>query len=343
LLAPPPFPVLWPTEYRRLAESLGPDGPLLGLGTPHPCEAGPDPEAIADPTGEGRFQPVPFLVRKHPDRAVILATSRCLFYCRFCFRRGMPPGDGREPTPTDWERIFEWLSGRTDVEEVILSGGDPLTLPDEQLRTIAQRLAALPHLKRWRVHTRAPVVSPERVTPRLVAALQGGLPLRIVVHAAHPAEVRPSFADAARRLQDAGVPLLDQTVLLAGVNDAPEVLAELFGRLATAGVTPYYLHHPDRAPGNGGFRLPIRRGLALYRRVLELSPPVGEGGHTPPYVLDLPDGAGKVPVGSLVPVAEEVRAGEHRVRYRRPTSDAGGCEWWDVWGRGAGPIGRTTG
>ncbi|MBI5014220.1 MAG: radical SAM protein [Deltaproteobacteria bacterium] len=326
-----PFPVRWPPEYRRLAESLGAENPLFRIGDVHPCEAAADPEALPDPTGEARLQPVPFVVRKHADRAVVLATSRCFFYCRFCFRRGTPPGPEREPSPGDWERIFQWLAAEPAVEEVILSGGDPLTLPDAQLRNIATKLASIPHLRRWRVHTRAPVVAPGRITPQLVRALGGPLPLRVVVHAVHPAELRPAFLGAIRRLQDAGIPLLDQTVLLRGVNDEPQALAQLFAGLAAEGISPYYLHHPDRAPGNAAFRLSIREGLGVYRELLECSPPVADGGHTPPYVLDLPNGAGKVAVEALAPVAEEVHGMERRARYRWAEPSAGGCEWWDVW------------
>ena len=290
--SPPPFPEAWPPEYLALAQSLGPRSPLLRLGTPHPSEADPDPEALADPTAEARFTPVPFVVRKHPDRAVVLATSACFFYCRFCFRRGTPPGEAREPSEVDWERVFRWLEGEPEVEEVILSGGDPLTLSDERLAQVGRRLAGLPHLRRWRLHTRAPVVAPARVTARLVAALASvPLPLRVVVHAAHPAEVRPAFVEAVARLQGAGIPVLDQTVLLAGVNDDPAVLADLFTRLGAAGVEPYYLHHPDPAPGNARFRVTPARGLALCREAEALL-----GRPLPPYVIDLPDGSGKVRV-----------------------------------------------
>lgn len=296
-MLPAPFPVRWPPEYRALAESLGSGSPLLRLGDPDPAEALPDPKSLADPTGEARFTPVPFVVRKHPDRAVVLTTSECFFYCRFCFRRGTPPGEAREPGARDWEQIFAWLAGEPGIEEVILSGGDPLTLPDERLAEIGQRLAALPHLRRWRIHTRAPVVLPERVTPDLAEALATvPLPLRIVLHAAHPAEVRPAVADAVGRFRRAGIPVLDQTVLLAGVNDDATVLAELFGRLEAAGVVPYYLHHPDPAPGNARFRVSPARGLILLQQAeARLGRPL------PPYVIDLPDGSGKVPVERLNP------------------------------------------
>lgn len=340
--APPPrFPVLWPAEYRAHALALSPGNALLRMGDPEPDDLAPDPEAFPDPVGEHRFRPVPFLVRKHRNRALVLATSRCFFYCRFCFRKGTPPGPEREPGEAHWIRIEEWLRTEPEVEEVILSGGDPLTLPDETLRSIVCRLSEIPSVRRLRVHTRAPVTYPDRVTEDLVQALGSRLPLRVVLHTNHPREVRPTVSDAVRRLQDGGIAVLNQAVLLSGVNDDVETLAELQESLTSLDVPPHYLHHPDRAPGAARFRLTLRRGRKIHEGLTRRLGP-----EAPPYVVDLPNGAGKCPVHALEAIAEETGplGLRHRYRWARPTdwdsvaSDTA-WEWWDVWegGQPGGP------
>lgn len=292
--SPTPIPVRWPRAYRALAESLGPGSPLLRMGDFHPSEAEPDPDALADPVGEAGCAPLPFLLQKYPDRVLVLAAARCFFYCRFCFRRGKPPGSRGHPGPGDWARIFAWLAERPRVEEVVLSGGDPLTLPDRKLSEIGRSLAAIPSMRRWRIHTRAPVVLPRRVTSRLVASLAAiPLPLAVVLHVNHPAELWEPLLAAVGRLRAAGVAVEAQSVLLAGVNDDPATLTALWEGLRAAGIRPRYLHHTDRAPGNRSFRVSMARGLGIVRQV--------GGSPTPPYVVDLPGGGGKLPVEDVVP------------------------------------------
>lgn len=301
------------------------------MGDPGPDEDGPDPDALADPTGEEALHPVPFVVQKHADRVLVLAAHRCFFYCRFCFRRG-GPAHRESPGAADWERIFAWLGERGEVEEVILSGGDPLTLPDRAIAWIGGRLAAIPHLRRWRIHTRAPVVVPRRVGRGLLEALAAGPPCRVVLHANHPAELRPAVAEAVGRLRQAGVAVENQAVLLGGVNADPETLAGLVKGLEAWGMRLRYLHHPDRAPGTARFRVSLARGLETVRSAeRRLGPEL-------PYVVDLPTGHGKAFVRDLAPVAEERAGGRRRVRYRwaRPSGwrslVAGDrAEWWDVW------------
>ena len=300
-----------------------------------------DADSLEDPTGDRRLRPLPFLVRKHADRAVVLASSRCFSYCRFCFRRGEVLQD---PTPAHWRAILSWLAETPEVTEAILSGGDPLTLPDDRLREIAGWFEAIPHLERWRIHTRAPVLSSSRITEGLVRALRSRLPLRVVIHANQPSELSAASLRAVRTLQAEGIPVLNQSVLLAGVNDRAPVLAALNARLAQAGVRPYYLHHPDRVAGTSGFRVSVARGLQVYRDLLQVAPSADEGGTTPPYVLDLPNGAGKCRTEDLLPIAEERGAAGRRVRYRwvRPTGwdsvvQDREFEWWDVWERGGRP------
>jgi lysine 2,3-aminomutase len=295
----------------------------------------PDPDSLDDPTGDRRLRPLPFLVRKHGDRAVILASFRCFSYCRFCFRRGQVR---QNPTHGHWRAIRSWLAGTPEVQEVILSGGDPLTLPDDRLREIVACLEGIPHLERWRIHTRAPVVFPGRIRKNLICALQSRLPLRVVIHANHPSELSAASLRAVKILQVEGIPVLNQSVLLATVNARVPVLVELNARLVRAGIRPYYLHHPDRIAGTSRFRVSIERGLQIYRDLLRVAPSVDEGGTTPPYVLDLPNGAGKCRTEALVPIAEERSVAGRRICYRwvRPMGwDAVvqdlECEWWDVW------------
>ncbi len=241
--------------------------------------------------------PVPFVVRKHADRAILLVSSRCHVYCRFCFRRTFPDGAHRDPTPDQLDAAIEYLAGQDELREVILSGGDPLALSDEELRRIVERLSRAPQLERLRVHTRAPVHDPARVTPELAAALSCGLPSWIVLHFDHPREVTAETRRTVGVFLAAGLPVLNQTVLLAGVNDDAATLEALCRALVRERIKPYYLHHPDRVPGGGAFYVEIERGLAIYR---ELRRRLGGGLALPAYVIDLPDGSGKVAVEALV-------------------------------------------
>jgi lysine 2,3-aminomutase len=293
------LPVRWPRGYLELAES--PEGePLRRIGVPDPRELRPDPLDRPDPVGEAGRAEHPFLVRKHRDRALVLVTARCHFYCRFCFRRRFPDGGHADPPRPVLDEALEAALADPEVREVILSGGDPLALDDDRLRAIVDRVAEAPQVETLRVHTRAPVHLPERVTDALAALLAAGKPAWVAVHFSHPVELRPGSLAALARLRRAGLGLLDQTVLLRGVNDDPGVLAELCRRLYAERVKPYYLHHPDAAPGNAAFRLGIERGLEIHAALRERVP----GPALPDYVIDLPDGSGKVPVASLEQVGE---------------------------------------
>jgi lysine 2,3-aminomutase len=333
--SPKNFPELWPKGYRRLAES---SEPLLLAGTTATDEAEPDAEALADPTGERDLAPFPHLLRKHRNRALLLVTGKCHFHCRFCFRRGAPADAKGELTPEKLEDACRWLAGERDIEEVILSGGDPLTLSNEALSGLLARLGRIEGIKRLRIHTRAPVTVPERIDAGLISALaEAPRPVRLVLHPVHPDEFRPALFAALRRLRRRGIELSSQGVLLRGVNDNAETLYRLFRGLLDAEVTPRYLHHPDRAPGNAKFRLTIRNGLLTYGKLRELAATNNCPAAVPPYVLDLPNGAGKCPVETLVPVAAQTGGDRRRVRYRwvRPqrwdgVSEAKRFEWWDI-------------
>jgi len=228
------------------------------------------------------------VICKHRDRVLLLLTKRCHLYCRYCFRRNHEPGERQDPTPDELEAALAWCAD-SGARELILSGGDPLAVRDRVLFGILDRLRIIPVI---RVHTRAPITAPERVTPALVAGLRERGPVWVTVHANHPRELTGPALAALARLVDAGIPVLNQSVLLAGVNDDVETLTALSEALVSARVFPYYLHHPDHASGNAHFRVDPRRGLALHRALARRV----SGIALPTYVVDLPDGSGKIPV-----------------------------------------------
>lgn len=289
------FPVRWPADYLHLAEGV--DGePLRRIGVPDVAELRADAGDLADPVGEAGRSPRPFIVRKHADRALVLVTARCHFYCRFCFRRTSPGGPDGEPTAAQLDAALDDLLRDPELREVILSGGDPLVLEDGRLAALVRRVGSAAQVTRLRVHTRAPVHFPQRVTEALARILVAGKPCRVVTHFDHPLELTPASLAAVERLRRGGAEVLNQSVLLRGVNDDAEVLERLFRGLQAAGVAPHHLHHPDRAAGNAAFRLTIPRGLAIHAALRDRLP----ASALPSYVIDLPDGSGKVPVASLV-------------------------------------------
>jgi len=285
------FPMRWPAAYLDLATSAQ-GAAVRRMGTPDPDELAPNPGDLVDPVGEGVRMEQPFVVRKHRDRALLLVTGRCHFYCRFCFRRA---GDHREPSAAELDAALDLLVADRALSEVILSGGDPLVLSDERLRRIVVQLLRSETITTVRVHSRAPVHYPARVTAGLVQALTAGPPVRLVTHFNHATELTPASMAACARLRAAGIPILNQAVLLRGVNDDPATMTSLWRDLRRVGVAPYYLHHPDRAPGNASFRVSIERGLELFATVRSALAP----DERPTYVIDLPDGSGKVEVETL--------------------------------------------
>lgn len=271
-----------------------PQDPLARQFLPDPRELETTPEELADPIGDDAHSPVPGVVHRYPDRALLKVTGACAVYCRFCFRREMVgPGAPSLMEPEALDAALAYIAATPQLWEVILTGGDPFILSPRRLEEVVRRLAAIAHVKIVRVHTRVPVAAPERITPALVAALRApGITPYVAVHANHPRELTAPVRDALARLADGGIPLVSQTVLLRGVNDDAETLAALFRGLVECRVKPYYLHHPDLAPGTAHFRLGIAEGQALMRALRgSLS-----GLALPTYVLDIPGGAGKVPL-----------------------------------------------
>ena len=253
------------------------------------------PDEQVDPIGDGVHSPLKGIVHRYPDRLLLTATHACAVYCRFCFRREVVgPGGAGSLTPAELDAAFAYISDHPEVWEVILTGGDPLVLSPRRIADLVRRIADIPHVKVLRVHTRLPVAEPERVSEALVSALSGSrLRLAVGVHVNHARELTPAADAALARLAGAGALLLSQTVLLKGVNDRVEVLGELMRALVERGVRPYYLHHPDPAPGTARFRVSLAEGQALVRGLRGRY----SGLCQPTYILDIPGGFGKVPAG----------------------------------------------
>ncbi len=245
----------------------------------------------ADPLNEGGLSPVPGLIHRYPDRVVFLVSSACATFCRFCMRKNR--FDQRSPAPgASIHPGLEYIEKRPSIRDVILSGGDPLLLPDETLEEVLSGLRRIRRVEIIRVNTRIPVTLPERITSRLCRVMKRYHPLYVNTHFNHPAEITEASSEACRQLADGGIPLGNQTVLLRGVNDDPAVMRRLMQRLLTIRVRPYYIHQMDLVKGTGHFRTRVEKGLKIM---------AGLRGHTsgmanPYYVVDLPGGKGKVPL-----------------------------------------------
>ena len=257
------FPLRVPRRYLDRIEPGNPDDPLLRQVLASGRERETVPGYGADPLEEAEHTPVPGLLHKYHGRALLVVTGACAVHCRYCFRRHFPYqthlSGGR------WKQALAWLRERDDIREVILSGGDPLTLGNERLAALLEELAAIPHLDRLRLHSRTPVVIPERLDDGLLSLLDAPRwRATLVLHANHPREIDADLAARCRTLGRAGVTLLNQAVLLAGVNDDADTLATLSDRLHDAGVLPYYLHQLDAVAGDAHFAVPDHRARALH-------------------------------------------------------------------------------
>jgi EF-P beta-lysylation protein EpmB len=252
------------------------------------------PGFTADPLAESAAQWAPGLLKKYAGRVLMVTTGACAVHCRYCFRRHFPYQDAPRSLE-GWSESMARIESDESIQEVLLSGGDPLTIVDETLAELANRLAEIPHLARIRIHTRLPIVIPQRVCDRLLAWLCGTR-LRgiVVVHANHPAEIDDAVAAVLTRLVQAGVPVLNQSVLLRGVNDDWQTLYRLSQRLIDLGVMPYYLHQLDRVAGAAHFEVPEERGRAIIRELCARLP----GYAVPRYVRETPGEPGKTPLSS---------------------------------------------
>ncbi len=272
-----------------------PHDPIAKQFLPDTRELEEQPEENADPIGDDAHSPVKGVVHRYPDRVLLKLVNACAVYCRFCFRREMVgPGRGGL-SPAALDAAIEYIAGTPEIWEVILTGGDPLVLSPRRLKAVMARLAAIDHVKVIRVHTRLPAVAPEEITPALVKALRTGKATFVVLHANHARELTEATRAACARLIDVGIPMLSQSVLLRGVNDDADTLGQLMRALVECRIKPYYLHHADLAPGTAHFRTTIAEGQALLRTLHGRT----SGLCQPAYVLDIPGGHGKSPIGPV--------------------------------------------
>jgi len=279
-----------------MADLIDPDDPRDPIArqfVPDARELDRQPQESGDPIGDGRFSPLAGVVHRYPDRVLLKLVNACAVYCRFCFRREMVgPGRGGL-SPRALAAALDYVAADPRIWEVILSGGDPLVLSPRRLAGVVAKLAAMEHVKVIRLHTRVPVVAPERVSPALVRALRGGKAAFVVLHVNHPRELTDAARVACARFIDAGIPMLSQSVLLRGVNDDAGTLGALMRALVECRIKPYYLHHADLAPGTAHLRTTIADGRELMRALRGRY----SGLCQPTYVLDIPGGHGKSPIG----------------------------------------------
>ena len=280
-----------PPAFAELIEQ--PDDPIGLQVIPQARELEVAAHEQSDPIGDDAFSPVPGIVHRYPDRALLKPLLICPLYCRFCFRREHVGPDGGLLDEAALQRALDWLAAHPAVTEVILTGGDPLMLSPRRLGAILAALDAMPHLQTIRIHSRVPMADPGRITAALLDTLETTKPLWLVVHANHAREFSEAALAAMRQIQRRGVPVLGQSVLLRGVNDSAAALEALFRAMLAARVKPYYLHQLDPAPGTAHFHVPIAEGRRL---MAELRGRV-TGLAWPTYVLDIPGGHGKVPIG----------------------------------------------
>lgn len=280
-------------DVMDLIDRADSDDPIARQYVPDAREAITTDEERADPIGDAAHSPVKGIVHRYPDRVLLKPTHACAVYCRFCFRREMVGPGGAALDKDELDAAIAYIAATPAIREAILTGGDPLVLSARRLRDLVERLSAIDHLDWLRVHTRIPVADPSRVTNDLVAALKAGKTTWVAVHVNHARELTKDALAACAKLADAGIPLIGQTVLLKGVNDNADTLDELFRALTKNRIKPYYLHQGDLAPGTSHFRTTLAEGQNLMRELRgRLS-----GLAQPTYVLDIPGGAGKIPVG----------------------------------------------
>ncbi|MEZ4613000.1 MAG: lysine 2,3-aminomutase [Caldilineaceae bacterium] len=292
LSAPDKFRVDVTPYFAALMDPDDPGCPIRRQIMPTGAELAPFQAEMVDSLSEDAHSPVPGLVHRYPDRVLMLVTTQCASYCRYCTRSRIVGDPGATFSRTAHDAQIEYIANTPQVRDVLLSGGDPLTIPQKVLEDLLGRLRAIPHVEIIRIGSRVPVFLPQRVTPDLVEMLRQFHPLWMNIHFNHPKEITPDVAQAMARLADAGIPLGNQSVLLAGVNDCPNVMKELVHKLVMNRVRPYYVYQCDLVHGAGHFRTPVAVGIEIMENLR---------GHTsgyavPTYVIDAPGGGGKIPV-----------------------------------------------
>jgi lysine 2,3-aminomutase len=278
-------------HFFNLVES-DPEAPIRRQVIPRIEETVGSPYDMTDPCGEDSHMPVPGLVHRYPDRVLFLVTDRCASYCRYCTRSRVVSGVGEQELHTEFEAAFKYIEEHSEVRDVLLSGGDALLFSDSKLEAMLSRLRAIPHVEFLRIGSRVPIFLPQRITPALCAMLQKYHPLWMSVHVNHPRELTTEVREALERLVNHGVPLGNQSVLLAGVNDNLETMRTLVHKLLMCRVRPYYIYQCDLISGSAHLRTSVAKGIEIIE---------GLRGHTtgygvPQYVIDAPGGGGKVPI-----------------------------------------------
>ncbi len=268
-----------------------PSDPIARMFVPSPAELVRLPEELNDPIGDASHSPVTGIVHRYPNRVLLKPVAVCPVYCRFCFRREMVGPDlGDTLTPAELEAALGYIRSQPEVKEVILTGGDPFMLSAKRARALTDAIADIPHVKIIRWHTRMPVADPARITPEFISGLKAnGVATYVSIHINHLQELSDETKAAARLMANAGIALVSQTVLLNGVNNSVEALSDLFEALTENRIRPYYLHHPDLAPGTSHFRVSVDEGRALYDAVRDRV----SGLSVPRYVIDIPGGVSK--------------------------------------------------
>ncbi len=286
------LPVAITPYYASLLDPENPRHPLRRAVVPTCDEFLLSVGEACDPLHEDEDSPVPGLVHRYPDRVLFLVTGFCSTYCRYCTRSRIVGHHEHRFNPEQWEKAIAYIEATPSVRDVLLSGGDPLTLPDVKLEWLLWRLSRISHVEFLRIGTKVPVVLPQRITPALVRRLRRYHPLWMSIHFTHAEEITPEVTQACARLADAGIPLGSQTVLLAGINDSVEAMRDLTHGLLRSRVKPYYLYQCDPIPGSSHFRTPVDKGLEIIRGLRGFT----SGYAVPTYVIDAPGGGGKIPL-----------------------------------------------
>lgn len=278
--------------YASLIDQRNPDCPIRKQAVPSPQELIPEEGDMNDPLAEQAFSPVPGIVHRYPDRVLFLLTRKCSMYCRHCTRRRLVGCEDFSLGREELDGAIRYIRDNEKVRDVLLSGGDPLVMPDDWLENIIKRLRGIPHVEIIRIGTRTPVVMPMRITDDLLKMLRKYHPIWINTHFNHPAEITAESSAACERIADAGIPLGNQSVLLRGVNDDVQTLRALFTGLVRIRVRPYYLYQCDPAMGTGHFRTPVSQGIEIMKHIRGYI----SGFAVPEFVIDAPGGGGKTPV-----------------------------------------------
>ena len=297
-------------DVAALIDRDDPNDPIARQYIPSADELITQPQERGDPIGDHVHSPVDGIVHRYPDRVLFKLVHVCAVYCRFCFRREMVgPGKEMNLSGDAYTRALDYIRAHDEIWEVILTGGDPLMLSPRRLAEIIRDLAAIDHVKIIRIHTRIPVVDPARVTPELVAALRvTNATTWVALHANHPRELSDAARAACAAMIDAGIPMVSQSVLLRGVNDDVATMTALMRGFVECRIKPYYLHHGDLAPGTSHLRTTIAEGQALMAALRGRV----SGLCQPDYVLDIPGGFGKAPIGPQY-LTDDPESQAHRV------------------------------